>query len=149
MEGRVTKRNAVLVGLLLVAIALCFGSGIYGFGSSKAQAQDLNCSDFGTKQQAQDELEADPSDPNNLDADDDGEACEEGVGGGTTQQETIPPPPPQPPLQPPAPLPVPVPDSGPLFKAGGSEDGPVPLMRGDACPKEFPNRRGNACYPAR
>jgi hypothetical protein len=146
MEGRVTKRNAVLVGLLLVAIALCFGSGIYGFGSSKAQAQDLNCSDFGTKQQAQDELEADPSDPNNLDADDDGEACEEGVGGGTPQQETIPPPQSQ--SQPP-PQPAPVPDPGPLFKAGGSEDGPVPLMRGDACPKEFPNRRGNACYPAR
>jgi hypothetical protein len=50
---------------------------------------------------------------------------------------------------PPPPQPAPVPDSGPLFKAGGSEDGPVPLMRGDACPKEFPNRRGNACYAAR
>jgi hypothetical protein len=37
---------------------------------------DLNCADFATQQEAQAELERDPSDPNNLDADDDGEACE-------------------------------------------------------------------------
>jgi hypothetical protein len=39
-------------------------------------AQDLNCSDFDTQQEAQDELDADPSDPNNLDDDNDGVACE-------------------------------------------------------------------------
>jgi hypothetical protein len=48
-------------------------------------------------------------------------------------------PPPQPALDPP-------PDSGTLFKAGGSNDGPMPLMKGGSCPKEFPERRGNACY---
>jgi len=46
---------------------------------------DLDCADFATQQEAQAELERDPSDPNNLDADGDGVACETypyGTGGG-------------------------------------------------------------------
>ena len=39
-------------------------------------AQDLDCASFGSQEAAQAELESDPSDPNNLDADDDGRACE-------------------------------------------------------------------------
>lgn len=43
-----------------------------------AMAQDdLNCDDFDTQQAAQAELDADPSDPHGLDADDDGIACED------------------------------------------------------------------------
>jgi hypothetical protein len=38
---------------------------------------DLDCADFDSQQEAQDELEDDPSDPNNLDADNDGIACED------------------------------------------------------------------------
>jgi hypothetical protein len=38
---------------------------------------DLNCDDFATQEDAQAELDADPSDPNGLDGyDDDGIACE-------------------------------------------------------------------------
>jgi outer membrane biosynthesis protein TonB len=59
-----------------------------------------------------------------------------------------PPPTPQP-TPPPDPVPDASPDLGTLFKAGGSEDGPMPLMKGGSCPKEFPNRRGNACYAVR
>jgi hypothetical protein len=48
--------------------------------------EDLDCASFATQQEAQAELERDPSDPNNLDADNDGEACEtypyNGGGGG-------------------------------------------------------------------
>jgi hypothetical protein len=43
---------------------------------------DLDCADFAAQQEAQAELERDPSDPNNLDADNDGIACEELAGGG-------------------------------------------------------------------
>jgi hypothetical protein len=43
---------------------------------------DLDCANFATQQGAQAELERDPSDPNNLDADNDGIACEELAGGG-------------------------------------------------------------------
>src|ERR671913_2622838 len=42
-----------------------------------ALAQDLyDCASFGSQESAQAELERDPSDPSNLDADNDGEACE-------------------------------------------------------------------------
>ena len=44
--------------------------------SGTAHAADLNCSDFATQQQAQAEYDRDPSDPNGLDRDDDGIACE-------------------------------------------------------------------------
>jgi hypothetical protein len=37
---------------------------------------DLDCADFATQQEAQAELERDPSDRNNLDSDNDGVACE-------------------------------------------------------------------------
>ncbi len=43
---------------------------------SPAHAVDLDCADFATQAEAQAELDADPSDPNGLDADDDGIACE-------------------------------------------------------------------------
>jgi hypothetical protein len=49
------------------------------------------------------------------------------------------------PSPPPSPAPQPPP---PLFKAGGSETGPVPLMPGGGCPQEFPIKKGNACYVA-
>ena len=43
---------------------------------------DLDCVDFATQEEAQAVLERDPSDPNRLDADNDGIACEELAGGG-------------------------------------------------------------------
>lgn len=42
-----------------------------------APAKDRDCADFATQADAQAALDADPSDPENLDADDDGIACEE------------------------------------------------------------------------
>jgi hypothetical protein len=50
------------------------------------------------------------------------------------------------PTPPPQPAPAPPPDSGTLFKAGGPKTGAVPLMPSGKCPKEFPNKRGGACY---
>src|SRR5215207_4173836 len=44
-------------------------------GSAVAQ-DDLNCEDFDSQEEAQAVLDRDPSDPNNLDADNDGKACE-------------------------------------------------------------------------
>ena len=38
--------------------------------------EDLDCASFSSREEAQAELESDLSDPNNLDADDDGQACE-------------------------------------------------------------------------
>jgi hypothetical protein len=42
-----------------------------------AQDDDLNCADFPSQAAAQREYEKDRSDPNNLDADNDGQACED------------------------------------------------------------------------
>lgn len=83
--------------------------------------------------------------------------CEGGPsgGGGETTGSVPPPPPPQPapppppPPQPPPPRPQPSPPPpppAPPFKAGGPQDGPVPTMPGGSCPKEFPAKRGGACY---
>jgi hypothetical protein len=38
---------------------------------------DLDCADFATQEEAQEVLKQDPSDPNYLDGDDDGVACED------------------------------------------------------------------------
>jgi hypothetical protein len=46
-----------------------------------ALAQDQDCSDFTTQAEAQAVYDQDPSDPNNLDADNDGKACESLPGG--------------------------------------------------------------------
>jgi hypothetical protein len=51
------------------------GGGGTGGGGAGGGA-DLDCGDFATQQQAQAALERNPSDPNRLDADNDGEACE-------------------------------------------------------------------------
>lgn len=42
-----------------------------------AYAQDLTCEDFDSQADAQDELDSDPSDPNDLDPDTNGMACED------------------------------------------------------------------------
>jgi hypothetical protein len=45
---------------------------------SEAQAQDqYDCASFGSQESAQAELDRDPSDPSNLDEDNDGTACED------------------------------------------------------------------------
>lgn len=43
---------------------------------------DLDCEDFATQEEAQAEFDLDPSDPNGLDADNDGLACEDSLPGG-------------------------------------------------------------------
>jgi Excalibur calcium-binding domain len=71
--------------MLLLAAALVLG--IAAAPAASAQANDQNCSDFPSQAAAQAHLEQDPSDPDNLDADDDGVACEDfpyaSVGGAT------------------------------------------------------------------
>ena len=69
-------RSTITTGAL--AAALVFPM------SGTALAQDLDCSDFGTQAEAQATFDADPSDPNGLDADDDSLACEDGTGDGST-----------------------------------------------------------------
>jgi hypothetical protein len=57
--------------------------------AGSAMAADQDCSDFATQAQAQAVYNADPSDPNHLDADHDGVACET-LSGGTESVVTTP-----------------------------------------------------------
>ena len=73
------------------------------------------------------------------------------AGGGETTGPAPPPSPPQPFPRPSPPPPRPQPSPpppppAPPFKAGGPQDGPVPAMPNGGCPKEFPAKRGEACY---
>jgi micrococcal nuclease len=53
-------------------------------------SDDLNCSDFDSQPEAQEVLEDDPSDPNNLDGEGDGVACESLPGGGSASPSASP-----------------------------------------------------------
>lgn len=112
-----------------------------------AQAQgDLDCADFATQQEAQAEYDADPSDPNGLDADSDGSACEENAGatddsGASDDQYD---------------------DEGAarpsdrnnrgargdrdLMESGGTLAAPVPSLPGGGCPAEYPVARRGYCH---
>src|SRR3954452_21462848 len=47
-----------------------------GFAGTAYAVDDQNCSDFATREAAQAHFDQDKSDPDNLDADNDGQACE-------------------------------------------------------------------------
>jgi hypothetical protein len=65
-KGALIFAPLVVLPLLLVFVSV-----------ARAQENNLNCADFSSQAEAQAELDSDPSDPNNLDADNDGQACED------------------------------------------------------------------------
>ncbi len=68
----------------LLLAALCALATLVLAPAALAQ-DDLNCDDFATQAQAQAELNINPSDPNNLDANNNGVACEDsGLPAGTS-----------------------------------------------------------------
>ncbi len=71
----VLSRTGFSMTLLAVAI-LIFYMVLLAAPSNTLAQQDLNCSDFDFQEEAQAELESEPNDPNNLDSDNDGTACE-------------------------------------------------------------------------
>jgi hypothetical protein len=118
-----------------------------------AQTDQYDCQSFGSQESAQAELERDLSDPNNLDPDADGVACEGydyGGGGGSsspsatasqsaTQEQTA---------SPSAAKDQYEQDVGSknLFDAGGPAGGPAPPLPDGGCPPEFPTKQNGACY---
>lgn len=70
------KLAAVLATFVLATLGVV--------GIATANADDLNCDDFSTQQEAQAVLEQDRSDPNGLDRDNDGIACETLPSGGSS-----------------------------------------------------------------
>lgn len=109
--------RAALAAAATSVVAAAFFVGISG---TALAAEDLDCGDFTTQEQAQAVLDSDQSDPNGLDGDNDGIACESlphGTGSGQpTSAPTTPAPAPTPPLPTaPAPTPpLPTPTSAPM-----------------------------------
>jgi hypothetical protein len=131
-RGAVRVLMVLLVALVSVAGALALG--VVREDRAEAQTDQFNCDDFSSQQEAQAVYDQDPSDPNGLDADDDGEACEEladggGTGGGGSSGQYQ------------------YGGGGSLMESGGPEDGgPVPPMPGGGCPEEFPAEKDGGCY---
>jgi LPXTG-motif cell wall-anchored protein len=61
---------------IIPVVLLVFGALVVAAPAALAQANDQNCSDFPSQAAAQAHLRADPSDPDGLDGDSDGIACE-------------------------------------------------------------------------
>ncbi|MGH3930705.1 MAG: excalibur calcium-binding domain-containing protein, partial [Pseudonocardiaceae bacterium] len=79
--------RTTLAGLSTSVVAAALFVGISG---TALAAQDLNCGDFATQEQAQAVLDSDPSDPNGLDGDNDGIACESLPRSGTPEPSAPP-----------------------------------------------------------
>jgi hypothetical protein len=149
----ITTSKLVMVGLVLVAGFVLRGTYeqiIYPSKPAVAQADQYDCASFGSQESAQVELDSDPSDPNNLDPDGNGRACDNYPYGtsGSVAAST-------PPVEPSAsasptsnasPKPKPPQKSRNLFASGGPTDGPVPLMADGGCPAEFPAKRNGLCH---
>jgi hypothetical protein len=131
-----------------------------------AQEDQYDCASFGSQESAQSELDRDPRDPNNLDPDGDGQACDDYDYGGTSTNSASPsssasptntssPESPNSSASPSSASPSSDASASPqadeqdddLIRSGGPHDGPVPLMPDGSCPAEFPTRQNGLCHP--
>lgn len=82
--------------LSLLTVLCMMGMLVYipaAFGQSRGPSGadgSYNCPDFDTQEEAQAFFDQDPSDPDGLDADDDGQACEDSLPSGGAPTETTP-----------------------------------------------------------
>ena len=156
-----TTSKLVMVGLVLVAGFVLRGTYeqmIYPSKPAVAQADQYDCASFGSQASAQVELDSDPSDPNNLDSDGNGIACDNypygtssSVAASTPAPTIVPPNTPSASASPgsnssASPRPDPPQESRNLFATGGPPNGPVPLMADGGCPAEFPAKRNGLCH---
>ena len=145
------------------------------YTSAQAQQRDprpgINCRDFNSQAEAQQYLNENQDDSDVIDNNPggDGIACEtypytnparaevpviydgnDDISPPPNETTTAPPPSPSPfpPLRStlqPQPLPSDD-DLGTLMNAGGTTNGPVPLMPDGSCPQEYPAKQASACY---
>jgi hypothetical protein len=145
-----TTWRLLVVGLVLLAglvSRVTFEQLIHPRVPAAAQSNQYDCASFGSQQSAQAELERDPSDPNDLDPDGNGRACDDYdySTSTTTTQSSPSPSTASPSSSSPSPKPRPLGDRN-LLNAGGPTNGPAPLMPDGTCPPEFPTKHKNLCY---
>jgi len=159
----------LVVGLVLLAglvSRVTYEQLVHPSTPAAAQANQQDCANFSSQKSAQTALERDPSDPNNLDTDGNGRACDDESDDGsstvresatletttpeTTNPESTSPSSPSPSAASPSsssPSPKPRPQGDrTLLDAGGPTTGPIPLMPGGDCPPEFPTKHKGLCY---
>src|SRR5215212_5742183 len=147
-----TTLRLLVVGLVLLAglvSRVTYEQLLHPSEHAAAQSSQYDCASFGSQQSAQAELERDPSDPNALDSDGNGRACDDYDYSATTTNATTPSSPspssPSPSSAPPSSEPRPQKDQN-LLDAGGPTNGPAPLMPDGTCPPEFPTKHQDLCY---
>jgi hypothetical protein len=157
-----TTSRLLVVGLVLLAglvSRVTYEQLVHPRETAAAQSNQYDCASFGSQQAAQAELERDPSDPNDLDPDGNGRACDDYDYGTSTTNSTSQSSPSPSTASPSSPSPSSPSTSSPshspkprpqgdrnLLDAGGPTNGPVPLMPGGGCPSEFPAKHNNLCY---
>jgi hypothetical protein len=157
-----TTSRLLVVGLVLLAglvSRVTYEQLVHPREPAAAQSNQYDCASFGSQQAAQAELERDPSDPNDIDPDGNGRACDDYDYGTSTTNSTSQSSPSPSTASPSSPSPSSPSSSSPfhspkprpqgdrnLLDAGGPTNGPVPLMPGGGCPSEFPAKHNNLCY---
>jgi hypothetical protein len=155
-----TTMKLLVVGLVLVAgfvSRITYEQLLYPSQPAEAQADQSDCSSFSSQESAQTALERDPSDPNNLDPDKNGLACDDyayrtntannTTTANTTTSSTSANSNSQSSASPSSTSSRPKPrKTNDLLDAGGPTTGPVPLMPDGTCPAEFPTKHSNRCY---
>jgi hypothetical protein len=149
-----TTLRLLVVGLVLLAglvSRVTYEQLIHPREPAAAQADQYDCASFGSQQSAQAELERDPSDPNDLDPDGNGRACDDYDYSASTATQSSPlpssPSPSSPSPSSPSPTSKPKPEgTRNLLDAGGPTNGPAPLMPNGTCPPEFPTEHNNLCF---
>jgi len=145
-----TTWKLLVVGLVLLAglvSRVTYEQLIHPSEPASAQSNQYNCASFGSQQSAQAELERNPSDPNDLDTDDNGRACDDYDYDASTTTTQSSPSSSSPSASSPSPSSRPRPQGDQnLLNAGGPANGPAPLMPDGNCPPEFPTKHKNLCY---
>ena len=152
----------VMVGLVLVAglvLRVAYEQLVYPSKPAVAQSDQYDCASFGSQESAQAVLDSDPSDPNNLDSDGNGRACDDypyGTSGSVaassvassaaTTSSASPGKPSRTGASSKASAPPRPQATHNLFDSGGPTDGPVPLMADGGCPVEFPVKHSGLCH---
>jgi hypothetical protein len=146
--------------LLIIALVLAAGlvsrityeQLVYPSKHANAQTDQYACASFGSQESAQAELERDPSDPNNLDSDGNGVACDDqstsiasSVPPSSASPSSVSPSSASPSSSSASPSPRPQ-RTHRLLSAGGPTSGPVPLMADGGCPAEYPSKRNGLCF---
>lgn len=133
----INQTALLTVAVLLLTAGTFAARAAWEHVPSASAQEDLDCASFSSQEEAQAELEADLSDPNDLDADVDAQACEDfdysttadtsdpGAASDAFEYQY---------------------DDGTLLEAGGPKTGPAPPVPGGGCPEEYPAERGGSCW---